>query len=467
MNAAKPFFLTGQEPQRRLLTGWGGTAPTAATVVEPESPGELERLVRSLADGRSGASPALLPRGLGRSYGDAAQMAGGVVVDLTRLDRILGFDPVTGVVDVEAGVSLDRLLRVFVPQGWFVPVTPGTRFVTVGGAIACDIHGKNHHVSGAFGQHVHSLELLTASGEIRTLTPDATPAEFWATVSGMGLTGIVLRACLQLVPIETSVVRVDTLRLPDLDTLLEVLRTTDNQYQYSVAWVDMLATGAALGRSVVTRGDHASVEHLGDRADDPLAYDPRARLGAPGWIPPGLLNRLSVRAFNELWFRKAPRQRSGELQSIAAFFHPLDGVRNWNRIYGRPGFVQWQCAVPDGSEQALRGVFARCAAAGTASFLAVLKRFGAADPAPLSFPTTGWTLALDIPTGLHGLGELLDGLDRLVVDVGGRLYLTKDARTRADLVPLMYPRLDEWREVRERLDPQRRFDSDLARRLAL
>ncbi|MEU4271451.1 FAD-binding oxidoreductase [Streptomyces sp. NPDC026092] len=450
---------TDDEP----LTGWGRTAPTLARVHRPRTYEEASEAVR--ACGARGS----IARGLGRAYGDAAQNAGGSVLDMTGLDRIRSVDALAGTVDCEAGVSLHRLMEVLLPLGWFVPVTPGTRYVTVGGAIGADIHGKNHHVSGSFGRHVASLELLTADGEIHTVVPGTDL--FDATTGGMGLTGVILSATLRLLPVETSLMSVDTERATDLDDLMARLTADDDRYRYSVAWIDLLARGAATGRAVLTRGDHAPYDAIPVRdrraRRAPLAFRPGQLPAAPSFVPERLLGRTAVGLFNELWYRRAPRRRTGELQRISTFFHPLDGVPHWNRIYGRGGFVQYQFVVGHGHEETLRRIVRRIARRGCPSFLAVLKRFGAGDPGWLSFPVPGWTLALDIPTRLSGLGAFLDELDEEVADAGGRVYLAKDARVRPELLDAMYPRLADFRALRAALDPRSVFTSDLSRRLAL
>jgi decaprenylphospho-beta-D-ribofuranose 2-oxidase len=448
------------------LVGWGRTAPSGADRRRPTSETELTRALPT-------ASPrGLIARGLGRSYGDAAQNAGGRVVDTTGVTRI-EIDNLAATVTASAGTSLDDLMRILVPRGYFVPVTPGTRYVTVGGAIAADIHGKNHHKAGSWCQAVTSMTMLMADGTERVVTPSSDPALFWATAGGMGLTGLVLEATFRCPRIETSQVLVETLRTDDLDGVMAAMVSEDHLHDYSVAWIDLVATGPATGRSVLTRGRFATVDELGaggrasPAAGHPLAYDPKVRLAAPPWVPTGLLNKLSVRAFNELWFRKAPGHRIDELQSIPAFFHPLDLVRGWNRIYGTRGFLQWQFVVPDEAGDTLRQVVERLSTGGYSSFLAVLKRFGPGNDGPLSFPAAGWTLALDVPAGIAGLGPLLDELDRQVADAGGRVYLAKDSRLDPALLSEMYPRLDEWRAVRSGVDPTGVFTSDLARRLSL
>jgi len=444
------------------VTGWGRTAPTAARLIRPRTYEEAAAAVRNCG-ARGG-----IPRGLGRAYGDAAQNAGGAVFDMTGLDRVHVIDAGSGIVLCDAGVSLHRLMEVLLPLGWFVPVTPGTRYVTVGGAIGADIHGRNHHVSGSFSRHVLSLELLTADGEVRTVGR-GTPL-FDATTGGMGLTGVILTATVQLQRVETSLMSVDTERARDLDDLMARLTATDHRYRYSVAWIDLLARGTATGRAVLTRGDHAPLEALPNVARArrrPLAFRPARLPAAPAFLPEGLLSRTTVGLFNELWYRKAPRARTGELQRISTFFHPLDGVPHWNRIYGRHGFVQYQFVVGHGQEDAVRRIVRRISERRCPSFLAVLKRFGDADPGWLSFPVPGWTLALDIPAGLPGLGAFLDELDEEVASAGGRVYLAKDSRLRPELLAAMYPRLDDFRALRAELDPRAVLTSDLSRRLAL
>ena len=444
------------------LHGWGSTNPTIGEVHDVTA----ARLPGVLAHhGPRGA----LVRGLGRSYGDAAQNGGGMVLRLADTVHGVVLDPDTASATVPAGVSLDDLLRLIVPHGFFVPVTPGTRFVTVGGAIASDIHGKNHHVDGTFGSHVRSLRMILADGTETTIGPDRDPQLFWATVGGIGLTGAIVEATIGLLPITSSRMRVDTTRHGDIDELMAAMATGDDEHRYSVAWLDPLARGTNLGRAVLTRGDHAAADELSGRArHDPLAYSARQRLTMPPLVPgPGLINRATVTAFNEVWFRKAPQQRIGELQTIPAFFHPLDAVGRWNRVYGKRGMIQFQFVVPFAAGEVVRRVVEQLAAHGTPSFLSVLKRFGAANPAPLSFPAPGWTLAVDVPAGAPGLAELLHGFDDLILGAGGRHYFAKDAHTVPEAIRRGYPRLAEWQQVRRRADPTGVWQSDMSRRLDL
>ncbi len=451
-------------PSRTVrLTGWGRVSPSSAELAEPATIDGAAQLLQAGADVRG-----VIARGLGRSYNNAAQSAGGLVISTARMNRIIELDATTGLVTCEAGVSLEQLMVAGLRAGWFVPVSPGTRQVTIGGAIAADVHGKNHHVAGSFARHVPSVEILLPGGDLRTVTGSSDPALFWATAGGMGLTGLIVRATVQLKRVATSRIRVETVRTADIDETMAVLAEHDRRYGYTVAWSDSMARGASLGRSVITSGDFADVADLppADQAD-PFAFRPGARVGVPAGFPPGLINRYTVRLANEAWYRKAPRSRTGELQTIGAFFHPLDGIRNWNRVYGPGGFRQYQYVVPFGQEPAVRRSFELVSDAHAPSFVTVLKRFGEGDPGLLSFPMAGWTLALDFPARTPGLAGLLGQLDQLVLEAGGRVYLAKDSRVPADVLAEMYPGLPEFRKLRAELDPAEILASDLSRRLGL
>ncbi|HYZ55345.1 MAG TPA: FAD-binding oxidoreductase, partial [Streptosporangiaceae bacterium] len=352
------------------LTGWGRVAPSSAVLAEPASAASAAVLLHP-----GGPSRGVIARGLGRSYNNAAQSEGGVVISTARMNRIIELDAETGLANCEAGVSLEQLMVAGLPAGWFVPVSPGTRQVTIGGAIAADVHGKNHHMAGSFARHVTSFDLLLPGGELRTVTSQADPALFWATAGGMGLTGLIVRATVRLKRVATSRVRVDTVRTADIDETMAVLAEHDRAYGYTVAWSDCLARGARLGRSVITSGDFAVLADLPahDKAD-PFAFRPGARLGLPDRFPPGLINRYTVALANEAYYRKAPRRREGELQTIGSFFHPLDAIRNWNRAYGPGGFRQYQYVVPFGAEATVRRSFEMVSAAHAPSFVTVLKR---------------------------------------------------------------------------------------------
>lgn len=459
MTIALPAGLTAET---RTLSGWGRTNPVTAQVVQPATVEQLQELVR-------GAPPrSLIARGLGRSYGDAAQLKDGTVIELPAFDGI-ALDPANGTVTAGAGVSLDQILRVIVPAGFFLPVTPGTRNVTVGGAIAADVHGKNHHVDGSFGNHVQRLLLVDGTGTLRELTPSGWGSVdeakfFWATVGGMGLTGVIVEATFSLIPITSSLISVDTTRYRDLESLMEAMVEADSRYRYSVAWVDSLDPK---GRGVLTCGDHAPAEQLPmAQQADPLHYDPKALASAPPFLPGGLLNKLTVRAFNEAWYRKAPKHREGELQAIAPFFHPLDGVKDWNRIYGPAGFLQYQFAVPNEAAHLVPRTLEALRKVGAPSFLTVLKRFGPSNPAPLSFPIQGWTLAADVPAAVPGLLEVLDQLDEEVAAAGGRLYLAKDSRQSARIFAQCYGKLQEWSYYEKALNPVCRISSSMKIRVS-
>ena len=443
------------------LTGWGRTAPTSAHVVRTT---DIDAIATVVAEaGERG----VIARGLGRSYGDPSQNAGGVVVDMTALDRVHRVDADAGTVEVDAGVSLDTLMRTLLPFGLWLPVLPGTRQVTVGGAIGSDIHGKAHHVEGSFGNHVRSMDLLTADGTVHTLTPDGPEAElFWATTGGMGLTGIVLRATLHLNRVTTAYFLVDTDQVGNLDELMARQTEDDESYVESVSWFDVVTTGRHLGRGLLTRANHATVADLPEKLRrHPLRFDAPQLLTLPDVFPPGMLNRLTGKVFSELWYRKSP-----DAAAPGAEHHPVPAPAGHVRRVEpglRPARVP---AVPVRRAVRRRGRHPRDRAAlrqaGHVSVLNVLKRFGAANPAPLSFPMPGWTLCLDFPIR-PGLHELCDELDELVLAAGGRHYLAKESRARPEAIERGYPRLDEWRKVRAAVDPQGVFASDMSRRLRL
>ena len=440
------------------LTGWGNTAPSRATIKRPRNASEVSEVIGS-------AAHHVIARGLGRSYGDPAQSAGGTVIDNRGLGQRSIIDPDTGTITLGAGVSLDELLREAIPAGYFVPVTPGTRQVTLGGAIAADIHGKNHHVDGSFMDHIEALTLVTPSGTF-TISPTHDSELCWATAGGMGLSGVIVEATLRLIPIETSSVLVDTERFEDIDALMDAMVTGDHHYRYSVAWVDCMAKGARLGRGVLTRGDHASADQV--PLDKPRLQPPGSpKLAIPFTAPKGLLNKYSIAAFNEAWFRKAPKHKDGEVQSLSTFFHPLDGVSMWNRLHGPRGFLQYQFVVPDAASHIVPQAMALLSRRSVPSFLAVLKRFGKGNSGLLSFPTAGWTLALDIPLGAGHASAVLDELDELIAEAGGRIYLAKDSRLSPHLIPTMYPKLEQFQAVCDRVDPGQKLGSDLSRRLNL
>ena len=451
------------------LHGWGRTATTRTRLAQIDSVADVVSALRG-ASSRGASGRGVVARGLGRSYGDAAQNAGGTTLDLTHLDQILQVDAAGEVptVTAQSGVSIDTLMKALLPFGLWVPVLPGTRQVTIGGAIAADVHGKTHHTQGSFGNHVRSLDLLTADGELRTLTPDGDdPDLFWATVGGMGLTGVIVQATVAVQRTETAYFSVDTQRCDDLDDLMATMSNGDENYTYSVAWFDAVTRGKHLGRAVLTRGIKAKVADLPPKLRaEPLKFVAPSFGTIPEVFPNRMVNKLTAKAFSEMWFRKAPKNRVGEIQNITTFFHPLDIVAEWNRVYGPNGFLQYQFAVPFSEHETFRRCVHLIVESGHLSCLNVLKRFGPGNPAPLSFPMPGWTLTVDLPIE-DGLDRLCNTLDEQVVAAGGRCYLAKDSRLGADTFRQMYPRLDDWLAVRRRVDPQHLFTSDLSRRLHL
>lgn len=456
------MFATTSKP----LSGWGRTAPTVAKVLTASDPEVIVEAVARVADG--GDPRGVIARGLGRSYGDNAQNGGGLVIDMTALNRIHSIDAATGCADVDGGVSLDQLMRAALPFGLWVPVLPGTRQVTVGGAIGCDIHGKNHHSAGSFGNHVRSLDLLTADGRVRTLTPDGADAElFWATVGGNGLTGIILRATIAMTPTETAYFIADGDVTATLDETIALHSDgSEADYTYSSAWFDSISAPPKVGRAAVSRGSLATLDQLPAKLQkNPLKFDAPQLLTLPDVFPNGLANKFTFGPIGELWYRKSGTYR-GKIQNLTQFYHPLDMFGEWNRAYGSAGFAQYQFVVPTDAVEEFKAIIYDIQASGHYSFLNVFKLFGPGNQAPLSFPMAGWNICVDFPIKA-GLSEFLTDLDRRVLEFGGRLYTAKDSRTTAETFHAMYPRIDEWISVRRKVDPDGVFASDMARRLEL
>ncbi len=440
------------------LSGWGRHPVITAPCARPERRSEL------FAAFRDAREDGLIPFGLGRSYGDAALSREGRVILTRRLDRMLDFDEDTGWLRCEAGVTIEDLIETFAPRGFFPPVVPGTKFVTVGGAIGCNIHGKNHVTQGCFGDHLRSMEILVGDGTVVTCSREDHPELFWATIGGMGLTGLVIAAELCLTPVESQAIVMESIRFEDLSEFFEIA-STSRDITHTVAWIDCLSPG---GRGIFMRGRHATADEARDLQPGVLAgLADRVKAVADGRFfgSNHLLNPVTIAAFNEVYFRRHPRGAQESVVGLDPFFFPLDAVEHWNHIYGDRGFLQYQMVVDD--REAVRECLRQISETGMASFLAVIKEFGDHDHGGLSFPRRGVTLALDFPHVGEELIELMGRLDEVVIAAGGRVYLGKDARLPLDSFRRMYPRWEEWKAVRDRYDPDGVFRSELGRRLCL
>lgn len=442
------------------LSGWGNWRPQACHVARPQSPDELAGCLDSAAQ------PSWISRGLGRSYGDAAVNGDGGVLLHDHHQRILAFSPDDRTIECEAGVSLGEILCTALPHGLFLPVTPGTKFVTLGGAIAADVHGKNHHRDGNLSNFLIDFELMLADGGRVVCSRQQNAELFWATLGGMGLTGVILSGRLELLPIESAYVATEYRRTASLDELLTQFADSDRSARYSIAWIDGLARGADLGRAVLILGNHAACDELQPaQRSDPLDLPERRVWSVPGYAPGWLLRRSTLRAFNAWTYRRhAPGHA---LLDFDRYFYPLDRLGHWNRLYGRRGFVEYQAVLPQATARgALVKLLERIHASQHAPFLAGLKATGQQSQSPLAFLEPGYTIGMDFPAR-PGLVEMLHDLDRLVLEAGGRLYLAKDATMRPETFAASYPRLHEFRQLKARIDPERRFSSSLARRLKM
>lgn len=442
---------------KTTLTGWGRYPVIECYSQRPEKIATVTDVIKN--------NTSNLPRGMGRSYGDASLNPQGVTILMQRLNRMLAFDNQTGILKCEAGVTLKEILDVFVPRGWFLPVTPGTKFVTIGGAIAFDVHGKNHHQDGSFCNFISSFNLMLASGDIITCSREINSNIFYATVGGFGLTGVIIEAELRLISIETAYINNHNIKSQNLDETFAIFDEYEPQYQYSVAWIDCLASGSALGRSIVMFGNHAKINELTNN-QKPLELPEKKRFKVTFDLPSGLLNRYTMTAFNTLYYQIMLSKEKKAIATYDSFFYPLDFLEDWNRMYGKNGFIQYQCVLPtEVSRAGLTKILSLCSQKGWGSFLAVLKRFGKQE-GWLSFPMPGYTLTLDMPVK-PGLWEFLDELDQLVLEYGGRIYLAKDARLSANNFRKMYDKFEQWLEVKKQIDPHNYFNSNLSKRLEI
>ncbi len=463
----------------KTLTGWGRTAPTTAEILSTPDIDVIAKAVAQVADSNadkpSHLQRGVIARGMGRSYGDPAMNGGGLVIDMQELNKIHNIDPDTAVVDVDAGVTLDQLMKAALPYGLWVPVLPGTRQVTIGGAIGPDIHGKNHHSAGSFGNHVKSMELLVADGRVLHLEPEGTPDDpngelFWATVGGMGLTGIILRAQINMTRTETAYFIADGDMTHTLDETIEFHSDgSEHNYTYSSAWFDAISPEPKLGRAAISRGSLATLDQLKELspklAKNPLKFNAPQLMTVPDIFPNFTMNKLSMVAIGELWWLKSGEYRN-QVQNLTQFYQPLDLIGEWNRGYGSKGFLQYQFVVPTEAVEPFKQIIRDIQKSGHYSALNVFKLFGEGNRAPLSYPMPGWNVCVDFPIK-PGLGNFLDDLDRRVMEFGGRLYLAKESRTSAENFHKMYPGLPGWLETRRNIDPTGVFASDMSRRLEL
>nr|WP_321511124.1 FAD-binding oxidoreductase [uncultured Hyphomonas sp.] len=438
------------------LSGWGRYPTVECETGSPRSEADLEELVRS--------GP-VIARGNGRSYGDSS-LNSHMTIDMRRMSRMLSFDEANGQLTAEAGVLLADIISTFLPRGWFPAVTPGTKFVTVGGMIAADVHGKNHHKDGAFSSFLDWIDILGSDGDIRRCSREENPDLFEWTIGGMGLTGIILRAAFRLRPVESGWIRQTTIPAENLAAAIDIFeRSADSTY--SVAWIDCLSTGASLGRSLVYLGEHAAHADLPRKQLQAPFQTPRKRkltvpLDAPGFA----LNRWTVKAFNEVYYRAGRSKTGTQLVDWDTYFYPLDAILKWNRIYGRKGFAQFQCVIPlEQSKEGMQALLEAISAAGQGSFLSVLKRFGAQE-SRFSFPMEGYTLALDFPVNRRSL-DLMNRLDEITIAHGGRFYLAKDSRLKAETLAKSDERVSDFREMRKSTSAAETFSSAQSDRLVL
>jgi decaprenylphospho-beta-D-ribofuranose 2-oxidase len=449
------------------ISGWGRYPVSRASIARPERRFEVVEALRQLKETPSGS---VIARGSGLAYGDAALNAGGRVIAMSRLNRFLDFDAANGIVSCEAGVTLGEILDLCMPHGWFLAVTPGTARATAGGCLACDVHGKNHHRAGSFSQYVISATILLGNGELKTCTPNHESELFWATAGGMGLTGTVLDLTLRLQRIETAYIRARNIACRDLDATFRGLEETADA-TYLAAWLDGVARGSRFGRGVLMLGEHATLDEFpAQQGASPVVARTRRPRSLPFSFPfPSVfINRPLTLAFNAAIFHRYAADTGPHFIGAREYMYPLDAFDNWNRLFGARGFLEYQVVLPP--QQAFDGIkrmLEMTHRAGVASFFTALKRLGGNAPAQLSFPMPGYAFSLSVPAGNQKALSLLDLCDEVTIELGGRVYLAKDARLRASSLAAMYPRLGEWRAIARRHDSAGVFASDMSRRLEL
>lgn len=404
-----------------------------------------------------------IPRGNGRCYGDGS--LAGKTISTLKYDKVLAFDSDQGTFECESGITLDKILEIIVPKGWFLPVTPGTKFITIGGAVASDVHGKNHHVDGAFSAHIMEMDVMISSGEIITCSADLNTDLFQATCGGMGLTGVISRVKFDLKKISTAYIKQKQIKAANLEEVIALFEEYKD-YTYSVAWIDCLKKGNEFGRSILMLGEHATQNELSEKQKaNPLPKPSNKQIPFPFNLPSWVLNPFTVKAFNFLYYGKNFKKVIDNVVPYEPFFYPLDAISNWNRGYGKKGFVQYQFVLPLSAKQGLIDILHSISDAGLGSFLAVLKVFGKQESL-ISFPMEGYTLALDFPVR-DGLFEFLDKLDKIVLQYNGRLYMSKDARMKPEILEAGYPELEKFRSIIKKYDPQRKIVSVQSERLLL
>lgn len=432
------------------ISGWGRYPSIESEVIRPLDAAEISDLCLD------SGNVAMIARGLGRSYGDSSLAS--KAVSTLHLNHFSAFDEVTGLLTCTSGMSLADILSVFVPKGWFLPVTPGTKYITIGGAIASDVHGKNHHIDGSFTDHVDSLKIATVTGGVLECSRNSHSELFHATCGGMGLTGVILEATFRLIPIESAYINETTIKAHNLREALALIDECQDA-RYSVAWIDCLSTGESLGRSLLMLGQHS--------AYGKLDTGKTGRLSVPVDMPGFLLNQYSIQAFNALYYHRVRKNRSIRDAHYEPYFYPLDGIQQWNRLYGKKGFLQYQFVLPRAAGcEGMTVILRKIAASKRGSFLAVLKAFGERNRNYLSFPIEGYTLALDFKRDPELFG-LLDELDRVVLDYGGRLYLSKDARMSEEVFKKSYPEWEKFMDVRVAYGAEKLFNSMQSKRLGL